>query len=358
MSSDPLNNNPTIKVRKGEELQLDAVDGYLKDHIASLEGVPRLTQFPSGNSNLTYLLRYDNRDLVLRRPPAGTKPKSGHSMFREYRIMSALRPVFPAVPETILYEDDESIIGAEFYLMECVEGDLIHDQIPGKWGFGEEQTRTLCTAFWDKLIELHNVDYKAIGLEDFGKPQGYVARQILGWNDRFARALTDDVEPFDDVRKWLEDNIPAESHGTAILHGDFRLDNLILDKKDHFKVLALLDWEISALGDPLMDLGNALAYWTEASDPPYLVAMARQPSMAPGMMTRDEIFAYYCEKRGLSVSGGYVFYLVYGIFRLAVILQQIYYRYYHGQSTNKMFETFGGYANFLGNHCRHLIDKA
>ncbi len=349
-----MNANPTIDIREGESLDVAAVDAVLKQAIDGLSGTPKLKQYASGASNLTYALDYPDRRLVLRRPPFGTRPKSGHDMHREYRIMTGLKPVFPAVPETLYYTNDESIIGAEFYVMERVEGHLIHTSIPSDWGWGEVQTRKLCLNFFDKLIELHGVDYDAIGLSGFGKPDGYVERQILGWNNRYERAWTEDVDKFEDVRDWLDANRPKTEKGAAILHGDYRIDNLILDEHDPTQINAILDWEISALGDPLMDLGNTLAYWIERDDPAPMQALSRQPSAAPGMMTRREILKYYADKTGADVSN-FHFYYVYGVFRLAVILQQIYYRYYHGQTKDKRFAAYGKMVDILGNVARDKI---
>ena len=353
----PKSGNPTIDVRDGEELDAKLIDSYLKDHIDGLKGAAKIRQFPSGHSNLTYMIAYDNRELVLRRPPTGTKPKSGHSMVREYSVMKALKPLYPSVPEVLLYADESGPLGAEFYVMERVKGDLIHKEIPKNWGFDAADGRRLCEAFWDKLIDLHEVDYKAAGLDDFGKPEGYVERQIKGWNARFERAHTPDVDDFKDVRQWLGDNCPKDSGEVSVLHGDFRLDNVILDEGDHFNILAVLDWEISALGDPLMDLGNTLAYWTEATDPEPMRLMSMQPSMSDGMMTRAEVVEYYSAKRGIKVPN-INFYMAYGTFRLTVILQQIYYRFYHGQTKNPAFSQFGPQVNLLGNHARSLISLA
>ena len=352
-----INGNPTINVRSGEELDVKLIDSLLKANIEGLVGQPNIKQFPSGHSNLTYMIGYENRELVLRRPPKGTKPKSGHSMLREYSVMKALKPLYPSVPNVLHYDGHDSELGAEFYVMDRVDGDVLHKTIPENWGFDKADGRRLCTAFFDKLIELHNVDYKAAGLQDFGKPDGYVRRQIDGWNGRFERAKTPDIEDFSDVSKWLDENCPQESGQVSVLHGDYRLDNVILDKKDHFNILAVLDWEISALGDPLMDLGNTLAYWTEAGDPEEFKAMSMQPSMADGMMSRDEVVGFYCEKRNVKVPN-ISFYMAYGTFRLAVILQQIYYRFYHGQTKNAAFEQFAKQVNMLGNHARSIIDKA
>ena len=346
--------NPVIDIREGESLDISAVDKVLKQAVPGLTGTPKLKQYASGASNLTYALDYPERRLVLRRPPFGTKPKSGHDMHREYKVMSALKSVFPAVPTTLYYTDDPKIIGAEFYVMERVEGHLIHTQIPKEWNWREAQTRQLCHNFFDKLIELHQVDYKAIGLSDFGRPEGYVERQILGWNKRYEKAHTPDVDAFKDVRDWLDSNRPKTEKGAAILHGDYRIDNLILDLDDPAKINAILDWEISALGDPLMDLGNTLAYWIEAGDSNAMQALSRQPSSAPGMLTRKEILAYYAQRTGADVSN-FHFYYVYGVFRLAVILQQIYYRYYHGQTKDERFKVYGPLVNILGGTAREKI---
>ncbi len=350
--------NPTITIRKGEELDVAAVDAVLKNAVDGLSGQPVVKQYASGASNLTYALDYPDRRLVLRRPPFGTKPKSGHDMYREYRVMTALKPVYPAVPKTLFYTKDEDIIGAEFYVMERVEGHLIHTTIPKEWPqkykWSEVETRKLCLSFFDKLIELHKVDYKAVGLLDFGRPDGYVKRQIQGWNQRYEKALTPDVDAFEDVRDWLDANRPKEEKGAAILHGDFRIDNLILDLDDPTKINAILDWEISALGDPLMDLGNTLAYWIEAGDQPAMQALSRQPSAAPGMLSRKQILAYYADKTGADIRR-FHFYYVYGIFRLAVILQQIYYRFYHGQTKDERFKMYGPMVNILGKVARDKI---
>ena len=345
----------TKSVRKGEALDWTSLDTYLKETIPNLTGQPDVSQYPAGNSNLTYCLRYPKAELVVRRPPFGSIVKSAHSMIREYRIMKALKPVFGAVPEVLAYSDDESIIGAEFYVMRRVEGQVAGERtLPAEWGFSEGDTRRLCISFWSKLIELHQVDYIAAGLEDFGRPEGYARRQVEGWNGRMQAAATADGETFEDVQDWLVQNLPMDETAAAILHGDYRLDNVILDKDDPFKVIALLDWEICALGNPLMDLGNALAYWVEPGDPAYLQAIMMQPSSAPGMLTRAEIVQLYGEKTGLDVSD-FTFYYTYGLFRNIVILQQIYYRYYHNMTQDKRFEKFGQLVQAIGNHCRNLI---
>jgi aminoglycoside phosphotransferase (APT) family kinase protein len=346
--------NPVAAVRQGEELDWRRLDRYLKSVLPGLAGEPRISQFPGGNSNLTYRLEYANEDLVLRRPPFGTKARSAHDMGREFRIMTALKPVYPAVPDALHYTPDESVIGSEFYVMRKVPGHLVGRELPAEWNFSAEQTRRLGIHFWEKLIELHQVDYRAAGLADFGRPEGYVERQIRGWNGRFERAVTPDVDDFTDVRDWLEDNLPAESGNHAVLHGDYRIDNVLLAPDDPCRIAAVLDWEICAIGDPLMDLGNSLAYWIEADDPSDLRRLSMQPSAAPGMPSRAEILQLYQEKTGLKIPE-FTFYLVYGYWRLAVILQQIYYRYFHGQTQDERFRGFGARILLLGGHCRSLI---
>lgn len=341
-------------VRPGEELDWRSLDQALKQAIPGLRGDPEVSQFPGGNSNLTYRLQYAADDLVVRRPPFGTKASSAHSMIREYRIMSALKPVYPAVPDTLFYSDDDSIIGSEFYVMRKVEGAVIRKVLPAEWRLGEDDTRRLCTRFWEKLIELHQVDVAEAGLEDFGRAEGYVERQVLGWNGRFQRVATPDVDHFGDVQAWLASHMPADSGRQSILHGDFRIDNVVLDHEPPHGILAVLDWEISALGDPLMDLGSSLAYWMQRDDPVELRGLSMQPSMAPGMMTRREILDLYRDRTGIE-TGPFVFYEVFGYWRIAVILQQIYYRYFNGQTTDERFAGFGGAVQSLGAHCQRLI---
>lgn len=345
--------NPTIEVRDGEALNMAAVDPLLKAAISGLTGEAVVTQYPSGASNLTYAVDYPNRRLVLRRPPFGTKPKSGHDMFREYRIMRDLKPVFPAVPPCLYYTDDESHIGSEFYVMDRVDGHILH-KIPAEWGWGEGETRQLCENFWAQLCDLHTLDVEAAGLSDFGRPEGYVERQIKGWNKRFKKAWTEDIPKYDDIQDWLEKKMPADSGLVSVLHGDYRIDNCILNAEDPTQVSAIIDWEISALGDPLMDLGNTLAYWVQADDPPHMKLTVRQPSMDAGMMTRKEVLEFYAARTGYDVSD-MAYYYVYGIWRLAVIIQQLYYRYVDGSTKDPRFKNYGHMVMALAETAREKI---
>jgi aminoglycoside phosphotransferase (APT) family kinase protein len=349
--------NPTIDMRDGEELDLVKLDQVLKEIMPSLNGYPKVRQYASGNSNLTYLVSYASREIVLRRPPLGEKAISAHSMLREYRVLTGLHKVYDSVPKSIFYTADESLLGAEFYLMEKVDGVLVKTSFPESWNFNNSDRYKFCQIIFDKLIELHLLNYSAAGLDNFGKPDGYTERQILGWNRRYLASLTEDVPDFQDVRDWLEAHIPAETSPKSIVHGDFRIDNVMVDTKDPFSVVAVLDWEMAALGDPRMDLANSMAYWFQEDDPDELRAMKNQPSDASGMMRRDEILDYYFSKTGFETKH-WDFYEVYGYFRLAVISQQLYYRFVNKQTKDSRFSKLGELASHLGRHCQKLIKRS
>jgi aminoglycoside phosphotransferase (APT) family kinase protein len=234
---------------------------------------------------------------------------------------------------------DESVIGAEFYVMQRVNGIILRADLPSELNFDASQTRQLCKSFIDKLVELHQVDYNACGLGDLGKPQGYVQRQISGWSDRYEKALTPDAPLWTEVKAWLNAKMPADHPRSSIVHNDYRFDNVILDPNNPQEIIGVLDWELTTLGDPLMDLGNSLAYWIEASDPAPVQLMRRQPSNAPGMLTRQEFADYYAERAGIKIDC-IDFYYTYGLFRLAGIVQQIYYRFFHGQTQDQRFAQF------------------
>lgn len=327
------------QIREGEELDAVRVDAYLKGQLQDLQGPLTISQFPGGASNLTYLLQYPDRALVLRRPPFGRKAKSAHDMGREFRILNRLNDGFPYCPKALLHCTDEAVIGAEFYVMERIEGIILRSDLPVELAFTPEKTRALCESFIDKLVELHGVDYQACGLGDLGKPEGYVQRQIEGWCDRYEKALTPDAPLWEEVKAWLREKMPADHPKPALVHNDYRFDNVILDPQDPMRIIGVLDWELTTIGDPLMDLGNTLAYWVEASDPAPVQLLRRQPSNAPGMLTRAEFVAYYAERAGIRIDT-FDYYYCYGLFRLAGIAQQIYYRYYHGQTRDARFAPF------------------
>ena len=341
-------------VRKGEELNAARVDAFIKAHLPALTGTPEVRQFAGGASNLTYLLRYPDRDLILRRPPFGHKAKSAHDMLREAKIMTALKPVYPYVPTVVAVCDDPAVMEADFYVMERINGIIPRQDLPEGLNLGVADTRRLCLNVIDRMIELHRVDCRAAGLDSLGKGGGYVRRQIEGWIDRYRQARTDDVGDFEAVMAWLKDKMPANDVATCLIHNDFRFDNVVLNPTNPFEVIGVLDWEMATLGDPLMDLGNTLAYWVQADDDALFQQVRRQPTHLPGMLTRREVIEYYGGKTGYRVDN-FDFYTLYGLFRLAVIVQQIYYRYFHGQTKNPTFAGFGHISRYLEKRCQRLI---
>jgi aminoglycoside phosphotransferase (APT) family kinase protein len=346
-------------VRSGEELDAAKVAEFLHRALpAPLSGVPEVGQFPGGASNLTYLLRYPERALVLRRAPFGHKAKGAHDMVREARVMEALSKVYPYVPAIVAICEDESVLGAPFYVMERIEGVIVRRDPPPELGLdAPEKARALCLSVVDRLIELHRIDHAAAGLSHLGKGHGYVARQISGWSDRYVKSRTPDVPDFQAVMVWLDAKKPTSEVAIAVIHNDYRFDNVVLDPKNPMRVIGVLDWEMATLGDPLMDLGNSIAYWVQADDEPSRCRMRGQPTNLPGMFTRAEVVQYYGEKTGLRVDN-FDFYEVYGLFRLAVILQQIYYRYFHRQTQNPRFAEFGQSVSYLEGACSRLIARS
>jgi aminoglycoside phosphotransferase (APT) family kinase protein len=347
--------NEPSAVRDEDAFDVDAVHAWLRAEVPGLpDAAPEVQQFGGGASNLTYLLRYPDREWVLRRPPAGQKAASAHDMVREHRVQSALAPHYRYVPRMVALCTDAAVLGSDFYVMERVPGTILRGRLPQGMTLTPEQARDLGLRAFDALLELHGVDVEAAGLGDLGRGRGYVGRQVAGWSERFRKARTDNVPDFEAVMRWLAEEQPDDV-ATVLVHNDFRLDNLVLrpDDSDVLQVVGVLDWEMATLGDPLMDLGGALAYWVQADDDDGYRLSKRQPSDLPGMPTRAEIVGRYAERTGLDVSG-WTFYEVFGLFRLAVIVQQIYYRYHHGQTTNPAFEHFWLFVGVLDERCRRI----
>ena len=326
------------RVREGEALDAQAVTAWLKAQGIELHGEAEVTQYSGGASNWTYRLKYANQDLILRRPPQGTKAKSAHDMAREYYVQLHLAEFYPQVPKMLALCQDPSILGCDFYVMQRIEGIIPRKNLPKELHLSTQQVQQLCTNMLDQLIALHQVPYQDSTLADLGKGEGYCERQVLGWDARFAKAKTLNVPSFQWVRTWLKQHIPKQSH-ICLIHNDWRFDNLVLDPQQPTRIIGVLDWEMATLGDPFMDLGSALAYWIEAKDNLVFKATRRQPTHLPGMLTRQQVVDYYCEKTALQPEN-WTFYEVFGIFRLAVIAQQIYYRYYHKQTRNPAFKDF------------------
>jgi aminoglycoside phosphotransferase (APT) family kinase protein len=353
--------DPSRAVRDEDAFDVEAVAAWLREHATAfrddLIGTPSVRQFPGGASNLTYLLSYPGRDLVLRRPPAGVKAASAHDMGREFRIQAALAPVFPYVATMVGLCTDEAVIGSDFYVMERLDGIILRRDLPP--GMTADDASTLCEHALDVLVDLHSVDpFASPDLAAFARGEGYVARQVAGWTDRFARARTDDTGDWSDVTAWLDAQQPADV-AQRLIHNDFRFDNMVLDADDPLRVVGVLDWEMATVGDPLMDLGGMLAYWVEEGDDEFFQMFRRQPTTAPGMWTRDRVVAHYCDRMGFEMTPErWRFYEVFGVFRLAVIAQQIWYRYFHGQTTNEAYAVFGPAVGYLETRCRRLVGGA
>jgi aminoglycoside phosphotransferase (APT) family kinase protein len=340
-------------VRVGEELDVGSVDSWLKQHMPELRGVPKVTQYSGGASNWTYRLEYENDDLILRRPPAGTKAKSAHDMGREFRIQRALAPAFPFVPTVCAYCPDPSVTGAEFYVMRRLAGIIPRKNLPRDVHLSPDAARKLCLNVLDTLISLHQVDYRSPELESLGAGAGYARRQIEGWSKRYREARTWNTARGETIMAWLMSHLPAHER-ICVTHNDFRFDNVVLDFADPTSVIGVLDWELATLGDPLMDLGNTLAYWVQADDDFLARSIRRQPTHLSGMLSRREVVEYYCGKTGFTPEN-WAFYEVYGLFRLSVIVQQIYYRYHRGQTRNPAFRNFWVMVNYLHWRCRRAM---
>jgi aminoglycoside phosphotransferase (APT) family kinase protein len=318
-------------------------------------GEPEVRQFPGGASNLTYLLTWPDRELILRRPPAGAKARGAHDMTREYLIQRALGPVYPYVAGMVGLCRDESVIGSDFYLMERVDGTILRRDLT--FELTASSASLLCERAWQALVRLHEVDVSGVPeLAALGRGAGYVARQVAGWTERLGRAVTDDLGDWSDLTSWFDAHQPADL-GQCLIHNDWRFDNLVLDPAD-LHVVGVLDWEMATVGDPLMDLGGALAYWVQADDDAFFRDFRRQPTTAPGMWTRLEVVRWYCERRGFEMTPErWRFYEAFGLFRLAVIIQQIWYRFCHGQTHNPAYAGFGAAVGYLEQRTRRVLSE-
>jgi len=345
------------EVRKGEDLDAPKVEAFLRDTISDLEGDVAVRQFPSGASNLTYLVRVGEREMVLRRPPFGTKAKTAHDMGREYKVQKALGDVFPYCPRPLAYTEDPDVMGCPFYVMERVQGIILRKDIPEALHFGAEDVRRLCENLFRVLYELHSVDYRKVGLSDFGKPEGYVERQVAGWSRRYRGAHTPDVPAAEEVMTWLAEKMPPDTDTPCIIHNDFKFDNVVLDPKNPLNIIGVLDWEMTTIGDPLMDLGGSLGYRMEAEGPEEMQLIRMLPTNPVGALKRREVAEFYAHLSGRSMQA-YDFYRCFGEFKLAVIAQQIYYRFFHGQTQDKRFEVLGYVVGVLVKTAGRIIERS
>jgi aminoglycoside phosphotransferase (APT) family kinase protein len=335
----------TAAVRAGEELDLRSLAEYLRTSLAGIIAVGadsdiELEQFAGGHSNLTYLIRFGSGQFVLRRPPVGPVAPTAHDMPREFRLLQTIHPHFSLTPRPILLCEDTSVIGAQFYLMERRTGLIVRDRVPPEIGDDVTTRRRVSEAVVDTLAALHAIDIYESGVVQIGKPEGFVGRQVRGWADRWHRSKTSEVAEMDQVIQWLGDRMPSEgATGATIVHNDFKLDNIMLDPGDPARVVAVLDWEMCTVGDPLVDLGLFLCYWTLQNEEENQHSSLRAVTTGPGWLTREEIIERYREQTGRDLSH-IAFYETFARFKVAVIIQQIYFRFVRGQTRDERFRHF------------------
>jgi aminoglycoside phosphotransferase (APT) family kinase protein len=362
-------------VRDEDAFDVPALDAWLRAHAdgsgapaGTRRGIdrallgdapPEVRQFGGGASNRTYLLRYPGADLVLRRPPAGARTGTAHDVLREARIQERLAPAFPYVPRVVAAGEEpeaQGLLDGPFYVMERIDGPILRGDLPKGETLDPDAARRLSEEAIDRLVELHAVDVRAAGLTDLGRGAGYVERQVAGWSKRYRAARTGRAPRFERTMRWLEEHRPADV-ATCVVHNDWRLDNLVLDPGGSGRVVGVLDWEMATLGDPLMDLGSALAYWVQADDGRGMQLLRRQPTHLPGMLTREQVVQRYCARSGITPED-WTFYEVFGLFRLAVIVQQLYKRYHDGLTRNPAFRTMWIAVIVLDRRCRRIIRRA
>jgi aminoglycoside phosphotransferase (APT) family kinase protein len=341
------------QVRKGEELPEAKLKEFLqkKELINSVESELFVKQFTHGYSNLTYLLSIEEKEYVLRKPPVGAI-KRGHDMSREYKVQSGVQKGFSKVPQMFAYTDDASVLGSEFYIMEKVEGIILNYKEAKSRNIPANDYKTIANSWLDTFVELHQLDYSAVGLSDLGRPEGYVERQVTNWGKQYVKAATDNVPAAKMVMKWMQENQPKE-HQHCLIHNDYKYDNVVFKDDSWQNVTSVLDWEMATLGDPLMDLGTSLGYWTVATDHDFVKQGIPSPTVFEGNPIRSEIVEMYANKSGRDVNN-IVFYYAFGLFKIAVIAQQIYYRYSKGLTTDPRFANL----NKASELCCNLAMKA
>ena len=349
-------------VRDGEQLDVEKLREHLAAELTGLADPQSLIveQYPKGHSNLTYSVRFGDRDLVLRRPPFGARIKTAHDMHREFRVLSGLHGVYAQAPRPVLYCGDDSVIGAPFYLMERVGGIILRGgKLPTGLQIDPDKMARLSTELVDNLARLHAVDVEAAGLADFGgPPDGYVERQVTGWTRRYFNAKTDEVPQVEEAAAWLAANMPhmPSSGPGVIVHNDYKYDNMVLDPADPTRIIAVLDWEMATVGDPLMDLGTSLGYWIDPSDPDEVKMLPFGPTLLPGNLNRLELVERYASVTGREIPDPR-FYYVFALFKIAVIAQQIYKRFKDGHTRDPRFAMMIMGVQLLGKQAVRAIEK-
>jgi aminoglycoside phosphotransferase (APT) family kinase protein len=342
----------TIDVRQDERFDEQRLADYLRDKLPGADQPLTVRQFGGGVANLTYLLDYGTHEYVLRRPPLGPVAKSAHDMKREYSVLSVLHRVFPYAPQAFLYCEDSGIIGSDFFVMERRHGVVVRRALPEIYAAEPDAARRMSMALIDALADFHAVDYAAIGLSNLGKPSGYMERQIEGWYRRWQAAKHEEIAEMDAVYTWLRDHIPA-SAGVSLVHNDYKLDNVMLATDDPGQIVGIFDWDMCTLGDPLADVGALLAYWSEPADPPYLQGISMMPTGDLGFLTRAELVERYASRSGRSVKD-INYYHTFGLFRIVVIVAQIYIRFVRGQTQDQRFAALGPMMPLLARAAKAL----
>ena len=354
----------TAAVRPGEELDLERLADYLASTLSEYSGTIGVSQFPAGSSNLTYLMSIGDAEFVLRRPPFGNTVKTAHDMRREFDVLSKLSAVYPAAPRPLLFCEDVTVIGSEFYLMErregiVIRGDLATDNMgeanAEKFRNDASFQTDVCAGFMQKLVELHSVDIVSAGLEELGRPEGYNRRQVEGWTNRYRAAQTHEWPELEYCISWLGEDIPTES-GTAIVHNDYKFDNVMFDPSDLTKVTAVLDWEMVTIGDPLMDLGTTLGYWMSFDAGREMLSMPFNPRVLMETISRRQLADMYANAAGRDLPA-LLFYYVFGTFKIAVIAQQIYTRFVKGATSDPRFAHFDKFVEALGKIAARGIER-
>ncbi len=338
-----LKNTDTMNVRTGEELDQARLLQYLQMHLPeNLKTGQNITiaQFPGGHSNLTYLITIGDNEFVLRRPPVGPVAPTAHDMPREFRMLSAINPVFALAPKPYLLCEDISIIGVPFYLMERRKGIVIRRELPPEFDQDLSLRRRVGESLVDALADLHSINLEKNNLMNLGKPVGFVARQVKGWSERWLRSKTSEVPEMDFLVEWLSKQMPSEPERHSLLHNDYKLDNVMLSADDPAKLVAILDWEMCALGDPLVDLGILLGYWSQKGDSEARCETISSITTQAGWMSRAEIVQQYAARTGFDVTN-IAYYEILALFKLTVVCQQIYFRYHNGQTKDERFAAFG-----------------
>ena len=339
-----------IDVRADERFDVPALAAWIAEVDGLPEGEPKVKQFGGGKANLTYLLTFPaGEELVLRRPPLGPVPAGAHDMGREYRVLSRLWRGFDKAPRAVAFCSDSSVIGAEFFLMERRDGVVVRGQVPEAFGGGQDSSanRKLSEVVIDTLAEFHSVDPKACGLDDLGHPEGFLERQVMGWSARWTKAQHEDLPLADELGEWLLTEIPPEAT-PSLLHNDWRLDNMAVDPRDPGRCVAVYDWDMTTRGDPLADLGTLMGSWFDPGEAPEGLGM--MPTTAPGWMSRRTAVQRYVEAAN-TTTGDIEWYLVFGAWKLAIVLQQIYIRWMRGQTQDERFAE-------LDRGVRHLFELA